>query len=454
MMKKSKNTQSEKKTLKTFLKCFAVFTVLFSFIYARRKQIKEKVNEESNHFAEILVAECDHIPQQIVSMKKKIQSYIKDFFVPHPGNDHQPQGLSTKALKAYALVLVIIKIVTVGFLFLTYPNPAVLSQKISQEIFELTNTSRLSENLGEVVWNDELARAAQAKADNMIATNYFAHVGPDGKQPWQWIDKATYHFLYMGENLAMDFSSAQIAHSAFKQSPSHWKNIMNPKYQDMGVGVAVGKIDGRDTIVLVEFFGSEKAPVQTAAVTPPIEQVAPIVEQPTPALEPTPVVTQPETKVTPPAPVTQPVVEPVKQVAVNQPVEVVAKPVENSETPVENKPVTTDVIAEQAPLIPQELTPEITQPTEFNVAQAPVIVPSADVLTQKGLVDYVIQFSRYAFLLFLVGLCAMLLVNVLVKPHIQHNRLIMQTLGMVVFVATLLLTRFHFIEQIQQVIIY
>jgi hypothetical protein len=290
----------------------------------------------------------------------------------------------------------------------------------------------------------------------MIASNYFAHVGPDGKQPWQWIDKTTYHFLYMGENLAMDFSSAQIAHNAFKQSPSHWKNIMNPKYQDMGVGVAVGKIDGRDTIVLVEFFGSEKAPVQTAAVTPPVEQVAPVVEQPTSVIEPTPVIAQPQPveKVTSPVPVTQPVVEPVKQVAVNQPVEVIAKPVEVSESQTENKPVTTDVVTEQVPLIPQELTPEITQPTEFSAAEVPVIIPSADVFTQKGLVDYVIQFSRYVFLLFLVGLCTMLLVNVLVKPHIQHSRLIMQTLGMVVFVATLLLTRFHFIEQIQHVIIY
>jgi uncharacterized protein YkwD len=455
MFKKQKNKDQINKPKKVFWKFLFILPVLFSFIYSRRKQIKEKVTVNSDHFAEVLADECDHLPKQILSMKKKFKNYLKDFFVPHVGNDHQPKGLSTKALKAYALVLVVIKIFTVGFLFLTYPNPAVLSQKISEEIFNLTNTSRVQENLEEVVWNDELARAAQAKADNMVASGYFAHVGPDGKQPWQWIDKTNYHFLYMGENLAMDFSSAQIAHSAFHQSPSHWKNILNPKYQDFGAGVAVGKIDGRDTIVLVEFFGSEKTPIASAvlpparaAETPVVENNNQVVTEPNPIIQP---VVEP-TPVTPPPPA----VEPVKPVVVEEPINVVPEPAEINLEPIESPDsVNTEVIVEPVPGVqPQELIPEITQPTEFNAAESPVIVPGTDEFAQKGLVEYVILYSRYAFLLFLVALCVMLLVNVLVKPHIQHNHMIMETLGMLILVATLLLTRFHFIEQIQQVIIF
>ncbi len=429
-------------------------------LYPQRKKIQKKVKQPINRFALILNEECKYIPEKMASMRTRIKNYLQDFFIPSSRNDHQPHGLSTRLLKFYAVILILIKLLTVGFLFFTYPSPAVLSQKISQEIFELTNNSRKAENINELSWNTELTRAAQAKAEDMIKNNYFAHIGPDGKQPWEWINKGEYYFLYMGENLAMDFSSAKIAHSAFQQSPTHWKNIMNPKYKDMGVGVAVGKINDRDTIVLVEFFGAHKelssiVPVAQAAVDTSV------------AAATTPTTNNQDILVTAPiAPVEQPVVTNTTKTAVSQeeinkqisetafkPEEVVKQNKEENIIP-ESIPEPEKVNEELQAPVPQQLVAEIMIPEQVDISDQTVLVSSIDESTQKSLVEYVVIFSRYALLVFLVVLLVMLLINILVKPHIQHSKVILQTLGVILLVSTLLLTRFHFIEEIQHILIF
>lgn len=455
------NKKSKVKKHSKIWRWLCIFFGLSFLIYPYRKKIKKQIGQPINRFALILNEECKYIPEKMQTLRNRFKKSLKDFFIPSNSNNHQPHGLSTRVLKVYAIVLILIKLITVGFLFFTYPSPAVLSQKISLEIFDLTNTSRNEESLNELNWNDELARAAQAKADNMVSENYFAHIGPDGKQPWEWINKGGYYFLYMGENLAMDFSSAKIAHSAFQQSPTHWKNIMNPKYQDMGVGVAVGNINGRETIVLVEFFGAQKivppvVPVAqasenqlVAATTPATSNQNVTVSEPPLVVnnsvskpEPTPVVTQTND-------VQPPIVEnnqPEEPVTI--PTVVVEEPVINTEAPPAQ--IAETVTEPQA----QELVGEILAPEEIVIADNPVIVASTNELIQKSLVEYVVIFSRYALLLFLAILSVMLLVNILVKPHIQNGRVIFQSLGVILLISTLILTKFHFVEQIQQVLIF
>lgn len=441
--------------------CFLIGIGFLFFPY--RKKIKKQIEQPINRFALILNEECKYIPEKIQTMRNRIKKNIKNFFIPSTSNDHQPHGLSTKVLKVYAVVFILIKMFTVGFLFFTYPSPAVLSEKISQEIFELTNSSRNAESLNELNWSNELARAAQAKADDMVKNNYFAHIGPDGKQPWEWINKGGYYFLYMGENLAMDFSSAKIAHSAFQQSPTHWKNIMNPKYQDIGVGVAVGNINGRETIVLVEFFGAQKT-VQ------PVIPIAQATEETPLAAATTPATTNQNITVTEPLVETnQPATAPVQQIVNNQANNIepavetiqeqesvpdsitVNQPEQLLETP-EN--ITEETGEEIQPPQAQELVAEIITPEQISLADNPVVVASTNELMQKSLVEYIIIFSRYALLLALVILSVMLIVNVLVKPHIQHSKVIFQSLGVILLVSTLLLTKFHFVEQIQHVLIF
>jgi hypothetical protein len=106
----------------------------------------------------------------------------------------------------------------------------------------------------------KLQHAAQMKAEDMIARDYFAHTGPNGETPWVWLDRAGYSYALAGENLAMDFFDSRLLVNAWLNSPSHARNILNGYYTDIGIGVAEGEIDGRKTVVAVMFVGKELTP--------------------------------------------------------------------------------------------------------------------------------------------------------------------------------------------------
>ena len=59
------------------------------------------------------------------------------------------------------------------------------------------------------------------KAQDMATLGYFAHVSPDGKTPWYWIEKVGYDYQYAGENLAINFSDSKDVTNAWMASPLH-----------------------------------------------------------------------------------------------------------------------------------------------------------------------------------------------------------------------------------------
>ncbi len=183
---------------------------------------------------------------------------IKDLFIPYDGNSHRPKFLSSKNLLICTILAVMVKIMVSGFLFFAYPSQAELSAIISSNIISLINQSRQEAGVEPLTENDLLANFAGQKGADMINRDYFAHDTPEGKKPWQWINRGDYDYLYAGENLAMDFIDAETVHQAFMKSPSHRRNILNPKYQDVGIAVLNGDFNGHRTILLVEFFAVKK----------------------------------------------------------------------------------------------------------------------------------------------------------------------------------------------------
>lgn len=126
----------------------------------------------------------------------------------------------------------------------------------SEGVIKLVNQARLKESLDPLVINDKLAKAAMDKADDMLQHDYFAHTSPQGATPWDWITKNKYDYKYAGENLAMGFNSAEKQQQAWMDSATHRQNIMNQHYQEIGVAVKNGVIEGKKTTVVVQEFGS------------------------------------------------------------------------------------------------------------------------------------------------------------------------------------------------------
>jgi uncharacterized protein YkwD len=123
-------------------------------------------------------------------------------------------------------------------------------------IVDFTNADRAARNVGAVTLDDKLSAVAQAKADDMAFHSYFAHVSPQGKSPWYWLEQADYKYSYAGENLAMDFADSHEVEQAWMNSPTHRDNVLKPQYTRIGVGISHGRYQGHETTYVVTFFAA------------------------------------------------------------------------------------------------------------------------------------------------------------------------------------------------------
>ena len=118
----------------------------------------------------------------------------------------------------------------------------------------MVNSDRASHGLAELNINPLLNLAALAKAQDMIDKNYFAHVSPDGVNPWYWFKSLGYKYSYAGENLAEGYTDAKDLEKSWMNSPTHRANILSPNYSEVGFAV----LRENNTNVVVEFFGSKE----------------------------------------------------------------------------------------------------------------------------------------------------------------------------------------------------
>ncbi|MFH1456713.1 MAG: CAP domain-containing protein [Patescibacteria group bacterium] len=188
-------------------------------------------------------------------MPKRILKKIHYYTIPHKGNDFKPHSLRHKTLLFYSALLILVKIAITACMFLVYPTSAEFSTITTNRIIELTNKERAELNLQELRQSEVLNQAATLKLNDMFKYNYFAHTSPQGVKPWNWFGEANYNYTYAGENLAMDFLEAEDAVQAWMDSETHRDNIMSKNYDEIGIAVGIGEIDGHKTTVVVQLFG-------------------------------------------------------------------------------------------------------------------------------------------------------------------------------------------------------
>lgn len=136
-----------------------------------------------------------------------------------------------------------------------------ISSITHQDIVDLTNQDRLNTDVSPLQEDFSLDVAAMAKAQDMLANNYFDHYSPAGTAPWDFMLAAGYDYHFAGENLAMDFSTSDGVNTAWLNSPKHAKNIYNPNYTNIGVAIINGKINNKETTLVVQMFGAKQASI-------------------------------------------------------------------------------------------------------------------------------------------------------------------------------------------------
>ncbi len=178
------------------------------------------------------------------------------------------------------------------------------------DLLSSTNAQRTGGSVGNLALNGQLMSAAQAKADDMVARDYWSHTTPDGEEPWAFMTRAGYTYKAAGENLAYGFATSSDTVTGWMNSPPHRQNLMNAIFLDVGFGIAnsanfVGS--GQQTIVVAMYgaqagSSSPAAPAASAPTAPPatksavsqpaaqpIDTVAEPVETPAPATEDAPI---------------------------------------------------------------------------------------------------------------------------------------------------------------------
>ncbi|KKR10479.1 MAG: hypothetical protein UT37_C0001G0034 [Parcubacteria group bacterium GW2011_GWA2_39_18] len=186
---------------------------------------------------------------------RKITFKICRWCVPSEHNGHFPHIWREKPFKVLVFALIFLQCLSL-ILILGMPQTKVFAIISEGSLVKLTNEARGENGLLDLSWNESLAKAAQLKAEDMLSKNYFAHDSPQGTAPWYWIQKAGYKYHFAGENLAMNFTGSQSVSDAWLKSPSHRANILNSNYSEIGIAVKSGKINGKETTVVVEFFAS------------------------------------------------------------------------------------------------------------------------------------------------------------------------------------------------------
>lgn len=215
---------------------------------------------------------------------------------PHESNNFRPRLLHPEWMLALS-VLAFVAVFSLGLLnksagvrggvILGYATNITVDQVVAQ-----TNQQRAAVGLQPLAYSGVLSAAAQSKADDMFSNNYWAHVSPSGKQPWDFIHEAGYSYSAAGENLARDFYETGTMMGAWMASPTHKANIVNSKYTQIGVAVVNGTLQGTETTLVVQMFGNPLGagvPVgrtgdASVAPTPTVQPVPMVLATPVPAV--------------------------------------------------------------------------------------------------------------------------------------------------------------------------
>jgi len=190
-----------------------------------------------------------------------IHSFLH-LFTPRHTNNHRPKIFHPRSLAVLAAVVVGLNS---GIRPLAGFSGGVLgyaSDIQTTQVFEQINQQRIENSLPALKLNDKLSEAARRKASDMFASNYWAHINPtNGREPWYFFDATGYDYRYAGENLARDFGTTPPMIKAWMNSPTHKDNIVSTRYQETGIAVVNGVLNGIETTLVVQLFGTKKSGV-------------------------------------------------------------------------------------------------------------------------------------------------------------------------------------------------
>ena len=123
------------------------------------------------------------------------------------------------------------------------------------EILKLTNKMRSEKGLPALKLSEKLTEQACVRAEEVAWSGIHGHTRPGNKSYTTLFIENGYESGAVGENLGENFDSASDVCKAWKNSESHYNNILSKRYTDIGIGVAVDPASPDGFVFVQHFYG-------------------------------------------------------------------------------------------------------------------------------------------------------------------------------------------------------
>jgi serralysin len=129
---------------------------------------------------------------------------------------------------------------------------------------QLVNGARAKAGVRPLAFDGELLDSSNAHSAWMDRTDTFSHAGVNGSSPGDRMAAAGYGAQGWGENIAyvsggMTEATVRQLHANLMNSPGHYANIVNGSFEEIGIGLKQGTIDGYNVVFVTQNFGMPNA---------------------------------------------------------------------------------------------------------------------------------------------------------------------------------------------------
>ncbi len=108
-----------------------------------------------------------------------------------------------------------------------------------KKLFDLINQERQKAGVTPLQIDEKVFKAARIKSQDMNDKSYFSHTSPTFGSSTTLLKNEGVSYRYFGENIAKNYN-VESAHNSLMNSDGHRKNILNPNYTHVGIGIVNG----------------------------------------------------------------------------------------------------------------------------------------------------------------------------------------------------------------------
>jgi len=148
-------------------------------------------------------------------------------------------------MPSFLILLMNLSLLCQSFYGFQVPTDRLETEKIEQELYDLINRERAKQGISLLQISKSLTPIARSHSQDMAVQSELTHNSRDGKAYSQRLQEAGLFFKGTGENIAFSQSFLPEAiHNSFMRSKGHRENILDPRFNTIGIGVFYDKGQG------------------------------------------------------------------------------------------------------------------------------------------------------------------------------------------------------------------